>query len=179
MKSRSVRFNTYLTLLILALGCGCKSTDSADKSKDKKPSKKEATTMTFNVEENADGSGRNSAIQVSRNEPFTVNVHKIPILTELEVKEASVVDVMGGFQIMLQFDRKGTWVLEQYSVAARGKRLAIFSQFGEARWLAAPILARHITDGALVFTPDATREEAERIVRGLNNVAKKSQKDNW
>jgi hypothetical protein len=28
-----------------------------------------------------------------------------------------------------------------------------------------------ILDGTLTFTPDATREETERIVRGLNNVA--------
>ena len=41
----------------------------------------------------------------------------------------------------------------------------------EARWLAAPRISQRIKDGVLVFTPDATREEAERIVRGLNNVA--------
>jgi hypothetical protein len=86
---------------------------------------------------------------------------------------------MGGFQVMIQFDRQGTWLLEQYSVAARGKRVAIFSQFGEARWLAAPVLARRIADGLFVFTPDATRAEAERIVRGLVTVAKKAQKNNW
>ena len=52
-------------------------------------------------------------------------------------------------------------------------------RFGELRWLAAPILQQRIRDGLLVFTPDATREEAERIVRGLKNVAKTVQKHNW
>ena len=55
--------------------------------------------------------------------------------------------------------------------------IAIFSQFGEEmkdyRWLAAPVINRRISDGVLVFTPDATREEAEEIALGLNNVAKK------
>ena len=34
--------------------------------------------------------------------------------------------------------------------------------------------------GEIVFTPDCTREEAERVVRGLNNVVRKiKRKDNW
>jgi len=67
-------------------------------------------------------------------------------------------------------------LLEQRSVDSRGQRFAIFCQFGpdlkESRWLAAPIVARRITDGVLVFTPDATRAEAEEIVLGLNNIAR-------
>jgi hypothetical protein len=35
---------------------------------------------------------------------------------------------------------------------------------------------KRISDGVLVFTPDASREEADRIVLGLNNVAKEAQK---
>jgi hypothetical protein len=33
-------------------------------------------------------------------------------------------------------------------------------------------MTKRIVDGKLVFTPDATREEADRIVRGLNKIAK-------
>ena len=72
----------------------------------------------------------------------------------------------------------GTALLEQCTTRNRGRRIAIFSQFGEKmkdyRWLAAPVISRRITDGVLVFTPDATREEAEEIAAGLNNVAKKT-----
>jgi hypothetical protein len=39
--------------------------------------------------------------------------------------------------------------------------------------LAAPQINNHITDGRFVFTPDSTREEAERVALGLNHVAKK------
>jgi preprotein translocase subunit SecD len=89
---------------------------------------------------------------------------------------------MGGFEISLQFNREGTWLLEQYSSANRGRKIAVFCEFGvelkEHRWLAAPVVSKRISDGLLVFTPDASREEAEEIVRGLNNVAKKMH-GNW
>ena len=49
------------------------------------------------------------------------------------------------------------------------------SQLNAGRWLAAPLVQTHITDGLLVFTPDATREEADQIAAGLNTVAKKLQ----
>jgi len=71
--------------------------------------------------------------------------------------------------------------LESITTANRGKRIAIFTQFGvekaaKQRWLAAPMIARRLTDGVLIFTPNATREEADEIVLGLNNVASKIKK---
>jgi hypothetical protein len=33
-----------------------------------------------------------------------------------------------------------------------------------------------LADGVFVFTPDASREEAERIVRGLNNAVNLARK---
>ena len=77
-------------------------------------------------------------------------------------------------------NRQGSWLLEQYT-AKPHKHILVFSQFfspGEekmnaGRWLAAPMVGTHIVDGRFIFTPDATREEAQRIALGLNNVAKK------
>lgn len=121
------------------------------------------------------GSDRTEPVPIYRENPIYVNVEKEPFLNEGSIAKASVVDVMGGFSIFIQFDRRGTWLLEQYTTANRGRRIALMSQFGQVRWLAAPKIPKPITDGTLVFTPDATREEADRIVRGLNNVAKKMQ----
>ena len=45
----------------------------------------------------------------------------------------------------------------------------------DERWLAAPKISQPITNGLLIFTPDATEEEARQIVQGLNNAAKKYQ----
>ena len=142
------------------------------------PKKKEATEMRLFIEATPDNTGRNAPITVGRQDPFVINVENQSFLDEASIKQAWVVDSMGGFQIMLQFDRRGTWLLEQYSVANRGRRIAIVANFGQRRWLGAPVVANPIKDGLLTFTPDASREEAERIVRGLNEVAKQLQKHN-
>jgi hypothetical protein len=166
MATRLFAFNAYL-IAVLLLGVGCQSMK-----------KKEATTLRLHLEVNQDQSGRSAHVPVYRQSPIYVNVQNAPFLMERNVANASVVESLGSFQIMIQLDRRGTWLLEEYTTVNRGKRIAIFSQFGDARWLAAPVMNKRITDGVLVFTPDATREESERIVRGLNNVAKVMQKDN-
>lgn len=160
-------FNTYL-ILIAALALGCHST--------RKP--KEYSTFRLHIETNPDPSGNNGPVTIGRSEPFGVNIEKAPFITEYHVENASLVDALGGFQIMVQLNQQGTWLLEQYSMASREKRAAIFSNWGEARWLAAPRLARRMSEGLLVFTPDASREEADRIVRGLNNLVKEIKKGN-
>ena len=103
------------------------------------------------------------------------------MLDEHDVVSASVVDEPSGtFSIQVKLNRHGTWTLERVTVMHRGKHLVIFTYFGQARWLAAPEITGKNSTGMLTFTPDATREEAERIVRGLNNVAKKlEQKESW
>jgi hypothetical protein len=75
-------------------------------------------------------------------------------------------------------------LLQQYSATYSGKRYVVFSQFGvkakETRWLAAPRFNRLVSDGILQFTPDASREEADEIAKGLNNLAKKNESnDKW
>src|SRR5687767_15246838 len=168
MASRVCRFNSYLFVALLAvLSSACQSMK-----------KKDASTLRVHLEVTSDGTGKNRPVPVYRENPVYVNIENAAFLTEADVADASVVDALGSFQIMLQFDRRGKWLLEQYTTAHRGRRVAIFSHFGEARWLAAPVMNKRIADGVLVFTPDATREESERIVLGLNNVAKELQKNN-
>jgi len=87
-----------------------------------------------------------------------------------------VVTNLESWELEIEFDHGGALLLDSVSVAQRGKHIAIFSDFDQSRWLAAPILDHRITNGILHFTPDASRAEAERIVRGLNNVAAKWQK---
>lgn len=166
------RFNTYL-LLALALVCGCQSPETKRK--------KQFSTLRVHLEVNRDTTDRNELAPISRANPVMVNVQKSPFLTEASVKEAKVVEVIGGFALRVGFDRQGVWLLEQYSTANLGKHVAIFSEFAspsdeklnQGRWLAAPRINQRITDGVLVFTPDATREETEQIALGLNNLAKK------
>lgn len=170
------RFNGYLLpalTLALALVCGCRTEEG----------KREKALSTFHVfvEVNQDAAQRSRPVPIYRNAPSTVNIEAEPFLTEANVSEARVVEAVGGFAIRIRLDRRGTWLLEQYTVANKGKHLAIQTQFArpetpelhQSRWLAAPIISARISDGILLFTPDATREEAYQIVLGLNNVAKK------
>lgn len=165
------RFNLYLLVALVAAAlCGCKSTPE-DKTK------KLLATLRLHIEASPDGSQANEPVPIYREHPYMVNVVKEPFMTEGSVSEARVFDAVGGFALRIQFDHSGTSLLDQYTSLYRGKRIAIFSQFGEKikdyRWLAAPVISRRISDGALVFTPDTTREEAEEIAIGLNNVSKK------
>jgi preprotein translocase subunit SecD len=168
MMIRILRFNSYLALaLVLVLEAGCNST---------KPSKLKEASLRLHLEVNPDGSDRNEAIPVGRQETFRVNVEKHAFLNEFNIERASVVDTMGGYSISVQFNKEGTWLLEQYTTANRGKRMAIAAEFGEMRWLAAPVINQRIGNGLLIFTPDASREEAEKLVGGLNSFAEKVRK---
>lgn len=176
MKISGARFNLYLcAAFVPALVCGCKT--------EEKMREKALTSIRVHVETNRDPMGRSKEITVGRDNPVKLTVDKNPFLTEAQVKEAKVADVVGGFALEVQLDHEGTMLLEQYTRSYPGRHLAIFCQFctppeeklNEGRWLAAPRIVAHIADGRLAFTPDATREEADQIVLGLNNVAKRVQ----
>ena len=168
MVIRVARFNTFLLLLaLLTAGAGCQIVGGG----------KQLSTVRVHIEVNPDGTGLNELVTVHS---VVMNVEKSPFLTETDVASAEVVETLGGFALRIQFNQHGTWALEQYSSAAPGRRVAIFSQFGkkgeQARWLAAPRIGRRIADGVLLFTPDAAREEAGQIASGLNEFARKTQK---
>lgn len=164
-------FNVYLWLSVLAAltMAGCRSAERKEKL---------ATTLKFHLEKNPDGTDRTAAATIGRSSSFQISVESDPFLSEVYLVEASLLDTVGGHQISLQFDRQGTWLLEQYTTANKGRRIAVFSQFGEARWLAAPVITQRIADGTFTFAPDASREEAERIVEGLKAIAKEVRKEN-
>lgn len=183
MMIRWKRFNIYLFVaLAVVLACGCQTAESLRK--------KQLATLHLHIQAPPDPAGMTQQIPVYREHPMMLRVSREPFLTEANVKEAKVLDAVGGFVLSIQFDRQGTWLLEQYTGANLGRHLAIFSQFvmppeeklNAGRWLAAPKINTRIGDGLLVFTPDATRQEAEQIALGLNNVARKlgtAKATNW
>jgi preprotein translocase subunit SecD len=167
-----IRFNTYLLVtLAAALACGCKSSGE-------KQSKKLLSTLRLHLETISKDTKDTESIPVYREKPIWVNVQKRPFLTEANVSAASVVDEVGGYVLRVEFDGDGKILLEECTAGNRGRRIAIFSQFSKElrdyRWLASPVITRRMSDGVLVFTPDTTREEADEIALGLNNVAKKT-----
>lgn len=168
-------FNLYLLLALAAGVCGC---HTSDKKKDA------AATLRVHMEVTPDAMDFSSRIEVFRNHPIPLRVDKSPFLTEAFVSEAKIIGEGDVFDIEITFVRRGSWLLEEYTTTNPGKHYAIFSEFGpgmkEHRWLAAPIIPKRISNGVITFTPDATREEAQQIVDGLNAVAKKVEdKSKW
>jgi len=172
------RFNFYLFLCVaVSLAAGCKTSEESKQEK-------ELTRLQLRQETRAnplDPMGHTESVAVYRAHPVTFTVSKEPFLSEAYVKDAKVVDTLGGFALRIEFDKEGSMLLEQYCSANLGRHIAVFSQWDDSpdsklntgRWLAAPRIQKHIADGIFIFTPDATREEAENIARGLNNVAKR------
>ncbi|HSU54194.1 MAG TPA: hypothetical protein VLT36_09065 [Candidatus Dormibacteraeota bacterium] len=172
------RFNTYFIAgLAILLACGCQS----------EAHKRHHAASTFSVflETASYGTEQGKSITFPRDEPSTVLIEREPFLTEANVAAAQVVSTMGGFGISIELDRRGKWLLDEYSTANHGRRLVISTEFGpdlsKQRWLAAPKITHRMAEGILSFTPDASREECDQIVLGLNNVAKKVQDvtDKW
>ncbi len=169
-------FNTYLLILIsVTLTSGCQSPE--------RKARKRLSVLNVHLE-SRDLPDREQRVTISREGSFTLSIQKSPILTQNDIQQANIVEDMGGFALRLEFDHHASWMLEQYTSGNPGKHLAIFTQFvtppdeklNKGRWLAAPRINKRISDGVLVFTPDASREEAQQIVSGLNNLAKKLKK---
>jgi hypothetical protein len=178
MKLCFARFNIFLLIITMAFGAGCKTSQEKKEAKDQEKSEKKVmSTLQFHMEINPDGSDRNGPVSIYRDNPTVINVWRSPFLDQTHMVEASIIEQFGSFAIKIRFDTyMGQRLLEQATNTYRGQRIAIFSQFGEARWLAAPKITKVITDGVFIFTPDATREEADRIVLGLNNMIKQIKK---
>ena len=174
MKRRCTLFNGFLALMFLVSATSCSTSEERKR-------RKEMSSLRVHIEADRGSSDRNSAVAVHRSKPMYLNIDREPVLDESNVAAATVVDQPGGlFAVEVKLDRRGSWILERTTVMNRGKHLVIFSHFGEkARWIAAPEISAKNSSGRLVFTPDATREEADRLVRGLNNVAKKLEKKEW
>ena len=163
-------------VLVIALGIafavlaislpGCKSTgDKRDK---------ETTAIGLYLEADASNAGRSKTISILRGHPTPMQIQNSSFLDERFIEKAAVVDWKESFFIQVKFDWHGTLMLDNITGANPGKRVAIEVGFDkQQRWLAAPAIQRRVSDGTLKFTPDASREEAGRIVRGLNNLAKK------
>ena len=176
---RSVPGLTVLLLSLVVSGCLFHKDKEKEKAKpEEEHSKRDKASLRLYLEVNPDGSDRSEPVSIGRISPFQINVEKKAFLTEFNIEHAAVLESFGGYSLSVRFNKEGTWLLEQYTTANKGKRIAIAAEFGQLRWLGAPVIRQRIADGHLVFTPDATREESERIASGLNRVAEENKKNN-
>ncbi len=166
------RFNTILQLIaVLALTAGCVTGKKEDK---------QLGILRVHLETSGDVLGTAQEVSVLRSEPMLVTIAVQPVLTEANVIAARLLENAGGFAIEVQFDEVGGRMLELYSSSNPGKHFAVFGQWDEkikdGRWLAAPLISRRLANGNFSFSPDASREEAVRLVDGLNRTVKKNTK---
>ena len=168
-------FNLYLLGLavVLAMACGCESFSKKDRH---------LSMLRIHIENraqlpNSSLSSLGKTVTVLRASPVQVTIDAAPILTEADIVAAEVLETPGGLAVQVQFSETATLTLEQYSSAYAGKHFAIFGQWTEkvadSRWLCAPLINHRIANGVLAFTPDASPEEIQQLVVGLNNMAKK------
>ncbi|PAW81240.1 MAG: hypothetical protein B9S33_16905 [Pedosphaera sp. Tous-C6FEB] len=171
MKFRSVRFNSYFILLVAACLTACESTNPSGANK----AASDVATLRIHLETHPDPI-LSRPIVVGRETPQTFSVTQAQ-LSEQNLVAARVLEGADEqFAIHLQFDRDGGRILEMLSMSYRGKRLAVGGQFPEPRWIGTFRMDRRIADGTLLFRPDATREEAGKMVQRLNNTVAKLKK---
>lgn len=171
MRSVPGAFNTLFAAILLAGLAAC----STGSSKQPKPLKH----IRIHVESRHDIPERALQAEVGRVDPLKFTVEKLPILTEIHVERAALLDQHGGFQLQLKFDTLGSRILESYTSAAAGRHLLVLTDIdGVSHWIAAPVIRGRIGDGTLAFSPIASREDMERLVRGLNKEVEK-RKRQW
>jgi hypothetical protein len=165
------RFNLYFLPAVLCLVLGC-HTQAKDKDKEKA-----IGVLRVHIESETRAAG-GKTVPVLRSQPVSLNIVDQAILSEADLISARLVEAPGGCALQLQFNNSGTWTLEQFTSINPGKHLVIFGQWGdkpeEGRWLSAPLISRRMGSGTLVFTPDASRAEVEKLVKGLNAYIKKN-----
>jgi len=165
------RFNLYFlpaVLCLLVSGCALWDREHAF-----------GAVLRIHVESETSSAGSNKTISVLRSQPVQVNISTDPILTESDVIGAALLDMPGGgFAVEVKFEETAGWRLEQITSINPGKHLAIFAQWSakptDGRWLAAPLINRRLGGSELTFTPDASRDEAEELVKALNVDAKRN-----
>jgi preprotein translocase subunit SecD len=170
MMIKFVRFNIYLWLAVglMSLATGCQTNKKA----------KVTATIELHMEGINDGAEDHVAVPIFRDHPIFVNMEKEFVIDGVDLTEAKVVDDLGGFKIKLQFNWRGTLMLDGITTANHGKRIGVLCTFNKkVRWLAAPVIQKQIANGVFEFTPDASREEADEIVKGLNDVVAKLEKE--
>ncbi|MCU0789209.1 MAG: hypothetical protein MUC91_13670 [Verrucomicrobia bacterium] len=135
------------------------------------------TLLRVQLEAMPHGAVGTQTIYVPRSQPIPVTVETLYLLTEENVVQARMVQQFGTYAMEIQFNQWAIPLLEHNSSSHQGRRLAIQAQWGPkkeyARWLAAPKMSKRIINGTITFTPDATLEECQQIVAGLNNNARK------
>lgn len=173
------RFNIYFVLAVaavLAAGCG-----AIHKHQEKAGKIGPVATFRLHLEATPYFPEETEAAQIVRSSPVTLTVQKEPFITEGDLSSATLLNVMGGYDLEVRLREHGTFILEEITTENVGKHIAIFTQFGaktnsETRWLGAVTISKRNSTGTLTFTPDASKAELDEILAGWTNAIKQVNK---
>jgi len=157
---RLSNWNLAATLALGGLLAGCATGSKED----------QLSTIRIHLEVNPLMERHNMTATVLRAHPIDLIVAEEPLVHEGFLDEAGIVTSGDTFSLRLKFDDTGSRLLANYTAINLGKRMAVMAQFPESRWLAAPVISGRITNGVVMFTPDADLAETRRLIDGLNLV---------
>ena len=194
MNTKLNNFNTFFNFIAIFSGIiclaiavnGCKSTpeetnadgtiitkdeEKAQKAKEKEESKKLSLTEIY-LETPKGSNTEVHEVQVFRAWPETISVSRKSFLDSRDFQSVSILknEEDNTFQIEYILTAEGSSILQNITGRYRGRRMIIFANFGDPRYLGAPKIDKVITDGRIVITPDASLEEAERYILGMRNT---------
>jgi len=110
-------------------------------------------------------------IVVVPNPPLSIAVSRFPEVREVDLESAQVVRTDSRKQLVLQFNRHGTVVIENFTTERRGELYVLTLN---SIPVAAPAIREPIRDGRLVIDVDIPDEDLDKLVAGLNAAAKES-----
>ena len=147
-----------------------KSQEAAQKKKEKE-NRKKYSLVKFFLETPEGSQNKIQEIEVYRAYPERITIGTMPFIDERDFKDVNIVETPDeGFMIEFILTSEGSSILQNITGRYRGRRIIIFANFGDPRYLGAPKIEKIITNGILRITPDASREEAERFVLGMKNT---------
>ena len=129
---------------------------------------KDAATLSMHLPASAGLPESRRIPLIVPNPHLTLEVDSFAVLTERDLDKVDLKGQGEEFLIRLVFNTHGTITLDSVSNNNRDEMLVVLIN---GRPVAAPRLKRRIVDGTFEFTPDLSREEAEKVVKGLNLAA--------
>lgn len=188
MNGQQRMFNFFFHSAVISILCcmmvftfsGCETTSTKENShksqeaaqkKKEKENRKKYSLVKFFLETPEGSQNKIQEIEVYRAYPERITIGTMPFIDERDFKDVNIVETPDeGFMIEFILTSEGSSILQNITGRYRGRRIIIFANFGDPRYLGAPKIEKIITNGILRITPDASREEAERFVLGMKNT---------
>ncbi|MBI5397806.1 MAG: hypothetical protein HZA91_21105 [Verrucomicrobia bacterium] len=108
-------------------------------------------------------------VVVIPNPPLSIAVGRFPELREVDLDSAQVIRTDSRKQLVLQFNKHGATVIENFTTERRGELYVLTLNTVP---IVAPAIREIIRDGKLVIDVDLSDDDLDKLVEGLNAVAK-------